>query len=312
MTDSTVALAEVPALLEERRRYEGWLTALDSRRDATPSHVFERVQSDYRGRLARVTESIASHRHAIEEERANVLSRHSLLEAEERMRRDERAELGLRAHVGELDESGSASAFAAVDHAIDALVEEKISLTARIVELNEMLIDPPAAEPARQSEAQGNAPVANVLPRTEGRPEASRTSQAIPRPLTPSGSFDDLAFLDALVGGESNQQAARSAAASTATSATSPTPAQSLTPARSSTPVRSSTPMRASTPVRPSNPAPPPAQAPSTPVPVDMPSVPSAAGGSSVAGEGDSAIDEPLAMNVTGNRPIVLRTGTST
>ena len=95
-------MSEVPGLIEERRRYEGWLVALDARRETTPKHVFDRVSADYRARLDRVAEQLASHRQAIEEERASVQSRLSLLEAEERLQRDERAELELRAHVGEL------------------------------------------------------------------------------------------------------------------------------------------------------------------------------------------------------------------
>ena len=54
MTDSNTALNEVPALLEERRKYEGWLSALEARRDSTPAHVFERVHNDYRTRLQQV------------------------------------------------------------------------------------------------------------------------------------------------------------------------------------------------------------------------------------------------------------------
>src|SRR5205807_6862705 len=111
LTDSIRSLSELPGLVAERRKYEGWLTALDARRETTPAHVFERVQSDYKARLARVTEQLESHRHIIEEERTNVRSRLSLLEAEERMRRDERAELDLRAHVGELEGEEASSAF---------------------------------------------------------------------------------------------------------------------------------------------------------------------------------------------------------
>ena len=128
MTDSNSSLNEVPALLDERRRYEGWLVALDGRRDSTPAHVFERVQADYRGRLERVAEKLASYRHAIEEERANVQSRLTLLEADERSCRDERAELELRVHVGELTGDEAERAFASVDETIGRLVGEKASL----------------------------------------------------------------------------------------------------------------------------------------------------------------------------------------
>src|SRR5919112_1443746 len=101
MTDSNRSLSELPGLVAERRRYEGWLVALEARRDSTPTHVFDRVRSDYQTRLARVQEQVEAHRHVVDEERTNVRSRLSLIEAEERMRRDERAELELRSHVGE-------------------------------------------------------------------------------------------------------------------------------------------------------------------------------------------------------------------
>ena len=100
MTDTNRSLSELPGLVAERRKFNGWLRALEARKETTPGHVFERVQSDYRTRLTRVEEQIEAHRHVVDEERANVRSRLSLLEAEERMRRDERSELDLRAHVG--------------------------------------------------------------------------------------------------------------------------------------------------------------------------------------------------------------------
>ena len=83
MTDSNRSMNDVHALVEERRRYEAWLEALDGRRDTTPAHVFERVQADYRSRLEQVANRLASHRQTIEDERASVMSRLSLLGAEE-------------------------------------------------------------------------------------------------------------------------------------------------------------------------------------------------------------------------------------
>src|SRR6185295_16130203 len=122
MTDSNRSMSEVPGLIEERRRYESWLAALEARRDSTPQHVFERVHADYRSRLDRVGEQLASHRQAIEDERTSVQSRLSLLEAEERLQRDERAELELRSHVGELVGDDADAAFRAVDETINKLV----------------------------------------------------------------------------------------------------------------------------------------------------------------------------------------------
>ena len=238
MTDSNRSLSELPGLLAERRRYESWLVALDARRETTPGHVFERVQADYRSRLGRVTEQLEAHRHIVEEERASVQSRLSLLQAEERMRRDERAELELRSHVGELIGEEAGTAFKTVDDAIERLLTEKSGLQARIDELATLLDDQPQA--GRWSPELSTAPVAS--PANEPRPPASErpaserhaperaperhsgerkateTQPAAVRPSTPPApapkpapqatdpSFDELAFLNTVVGaGDASQ-----------------------------------------------------------------------------------------------------------
>jgi hypothetical protein len=242
MTDSNRSLSELPALIAERRRYESWLVALDARRDSTPAHVFERVQSDYRSRLERVHEKVEAHRHIVDEERTNVESRLSLLDAEERMRRDERAELDLRAHVGELVGEDAASAFKAVDESIDQLVHEKQGLQARIDELAAMLdyretpstprasgetvradvlaaanalaASAAAANAAAPNGAAPNAaaatvavappPELKVVPPPPVAPPATRPAAAPEperaKPATTDGSFDELAFLNTVVG----------------------------------------------------------------------------------------------------------------
>jgi type IV secretory pathway VirB10-like protein len=239
MTDSTNPMSELPALLDERHRYESWLTALEARRAATPQHVFERVNADYRGRLQRVEEKIASHRQHILDERASLESRLSLLKAEEQLRRDERAELELRAHVGELSGNEAETAFRAVDDVINRLVAEKSVLEKRIGELDTLLeIRPtppapaaaapavptvqesvvekaPVREPQReasrepQREAQRQAP--REAPR-QSTPQPQRESQELRIPQTPGGSFDELAFLSEVVGQKDRPSGAASAA----------------------------------------------------------------------------------------------------
>ena len=180
MTDSNRSLSELPALIAERRRYESWLVALDARRDSTPSHVFERVESDYQARLARVVEQLEAHRHIIDEERNSVQSRLSLLEAEERMRRDERAELELRSHVGELVGDNALAAFKAVDDSIKQLVAEKHGLETRIDEL-EALLDQRYTPPAVRS--SGKTVEADVLAaEAAAREAAAREAQPAPPP----------------------------------------------------------------------------------------------------------------------------------
>jgi hypothetical protein len=201
MTESTNPMSELPALLEERQRYEAWLAALDARRDSTPNHVFERVQADYHGRLDRVEERLAAHRQSIQDERASLESRLSLLKAEEQLRRDERAELDLRAHVGELAGAEAQRSFRAVDDVIDQLVGEKSVLDHRIGELNALLEirprgstppapapeppPPPIPAPRVAAPAAAAAPPA---PRSAPPAAAAPAQPVAPRSAPPAGA----------------------------------------------------------------------------------------------------------------------------
>jgi hypothetical protein len=221
MTDTNRSLSELPGLVAERRKFDGWLRALDARRETTPIHVFERVQADYQARLARVHEQIEAHRHIVDEERANVKSRMSLLEAEERTRRDERAELDLRSHVGELVGDEATSAFKAVDDSIATLLGEKDELQARINELAALLEERETPVESRQAEpaaapAPTPAPIAGspaapapsvakpaTPPEPQTRPQAPLADvapAAKAQPATTDASFDELAFLNNVVG----------------------------------------------------------------------------------------------------------------
>jgi hypothetical protein len=220
MTDSDRSLSEVPGLIEERRRYDGWLAALDARKDSTPTHVFERVQADYRVRLQRVTEQLASYRQAIEEERASVQARIALLDAEEQLQRDERAEFELRSHVGELSHEDAEAAFAVVDSEIERLVTDKTGLTNRVDELVALLEEgktPAKPAPAIPAEAVTEssalsppdsfaaAPAQLSIEETlDSRESAEVVSTAGLATATAAsgsnGSFDELAFLSSVVG----------------------------------------------------------------------------------------------------------------
>jgi hypothetical protein len=153
MTEPNRSLDEVPALVAERKKFESWISALEARRETTPAHVFERVRADYASRLREVDDRLAAHRSTILDEKTNLESRRSLLEAEEQMRRDERAELELRAHVGELVGAESEAAFSTVDDALAKMGLEKDDLSKRIAELDGLLNLPgdAAAAPAASS-----------------------------------------------------------------------------------------------------------------------------------------------------------------
>ncbi len=211
MNETNRSLNEVPALIQERRRYEQWLAALDARRDTTPQHVLERVKADYQGRLQRVQEQLALHRQSILEERASVESRRSLIEAEEQLRRDERSELELRSHVGELAGAEADGAFRAVDDALEQLAHERKQLETRIEELEELLELRATPAPAAAAPPPVNAPPSAL----HGAPAQDRVQQhAAPRidervPGRGHEKFDELAFLSEVVGENASGQPAR-------------------------------------------------------------------------------------------------------
>ena len=221
MSDPNRSMNELPGLIEERRRYESWLATLESRRDATPQHVFDRVKADYTGRLQRVEEQLAVHSQAIQDERASLQSRRSLLEAEEQLRRDERAELELRSVVGEFAPGEAEAAFQSVDEALGQLAAEREGLDSRIKELDGLLqvkpatatSAPPVAPKSAPVPSRAPGPVAAPAPRPAGAPPfqpapRSRAHAAVSQEAdadksairTPGGTFDELAFLSEVVG----------------------------------------------------------------------------------------------------------------
>jgi hypothetical protein len=193
MSDPNRSMNELPALIEERRRYESWLATLESRRESTPQHVFDRVKADYTGRLQRVEEQLAVHSQAIQDERASLQSRRSLLEAEEQLRRDERAELELRSVVGEFAPGEAEAAFQSVDEALGQLAAERESLDSRIKELDGLLQARPSANhPAATAAAPANgsqgAP-ARPAPSTAAHQPATQTAR--PRAQAPAPEEQD-------------------------------------------------------------------------------------------------------------------------
>lgn len=180
MSDSKHSMNAVPALLDERRRYEAWLGALEARRDSTPAHVFDRVHADYTTRLRRVEEQLSSHHQSIQDERVSVQSRLALLEAEERMRLDERAELELRMQVGELTGPDAISAAGAVDDAIHQYATERAHLVRQLSELDALLAQR-AAEARTAAAARVQAPVAAAPPLAA--PPVTAPAAAQPTPL---------------------------------------------------------------------------------------------------------------------------------
>ncbi len=192
--DSEEGVTDVAALMAERQQYEAWLEALDTRRDSTAAHVFARVRADYEERLQRVVERLSAHRSDLEQRVSALGAELSSLDATEQARRDERAELELRAAVGELSQGEFEKAAADCDREIAKIVAKRDGVqeeAERTRSFLEAAIRPPTPTAPQRSVAAAPAP------RTSG---ATAMPQAAER-SRPSG-FDELAFLQTVVGAD--------------------------------------------------------------------------------------------------------------
>ncbi|MEA3245162.1 MAG: zinc finger Ran-binding domain-containing protein [Gemmatimonadota bacterium] len=180
---------EIESLLAERKKYEAWLAQLDARRDAAPSHVYERVHGDYRKRLDAVGEKLAAETGAIEDLVGELEGR---LEEEQdavTTRSDERAEAELRAAVGEFSEKEWAARRRKLDDAIDDLRSKFDATERELVVLKELLGSVsgtgaparPSLEQAAIARVTGDLAIAGDPPQAEvgaGEPAADEGDTA--------------------------------------------------------------------------------------------------------------------------------------
>lgn len=227
-------VSAVGALMEERRRYEAWLAALEARRAETPKHVFTRVHADYTARLEAVVERLVAHTDGLRAELTTLTTRLASLDEQQHRARDERAEAELRAHVGELTENAWKETIAASDALIASLAAQHAAAEDDLRRTRELLADaerpptpvpPPvqvgAAEPASaasaerpaRAEKQGapekSAPVPDTALGGAHVPDAEPASQDdgdTPKPG--DASFDELAFLQSVVDVANGEKAA--------------------------------------------------------------------------------------------------------
>lgn len=183
MTSQTAdGMDELTALLEERARYEKWLTQLNARREQTPAHVFERVHTDYAGRLSAVMDQLRSRAEGLQATVSSLQERVGALAAEEEQRRDARAEVELRAMVGEYSPEQADAELGVCDADIERLTADRSTATAELDRLQEIL------SLVRQPE-QRPAP-AQAGSRPLGAPPAGPEQAA---------AYDELAFLNSVV-----------------------------------------------------------------------------------------------------------------
>jgi hypothetical protein len=191
------SLDALQALLDERSRFEQWLAQLAMRREQTPAHVYERVRTDYSGRLDGVMDQLRSRGADLEGTAGSLDERVNDLLRQETARRDTRAEIELRALVGEFAAERAEGELAACDADINRLVGEREGVAAelhRIQEILTLIRQPAVTAPAATVPADSAAPAES--PAAGSRPAAPEPPA---RELRDSGTFDELAFLHSVV-----------------------------------------------------------------------------------------------------------------
>jgi len=178
------AMDDLNALLEERSRYEKWIAQLNAKREQTPPHVFERVRTDYATRLDAVMGQLRSQAEGLQGTATTLESRVNALASEESLRRDARAEIELRAMVGEYSADKANAELAACDSDIGKLEPERTGAAAELHRIQEIL-------------ALVRQPVGRTAPAPAPAP-ASRPLGA-PVPKREPDTSEELAFLNSVV-----------------------------------------------------------------------------------------------------------------
>jgi hypothetical protein len=185
MSQKDKRVEAVAALIADRRKYEGWLAALEAKRAETPDHVFFRVRSDYERRLSEVLEQLRSQAPALSERADALNARLAALVQEERTSHDRQHEAELRVSVGEFSQKAWEELVKQTADSAARIAAERTTIQAELEEIRELLAGKTATPDGSKRDYKA-APQGGLRPGTTGPP---------PPELPP----DELAFLRSLV-----------------------------------------------------------------------------------------------------------------
>ena len=196
MTDANNPISAIESLLAERRRYEGWLATLETRRETTPAHVYERVRTDYEARLVDVLERLGGRSSDLRQMVDTLSGKVQSLETDESTRRDGLAEAELRALVGEFEPDEWERLKAERDAEIERLAKERADARGELARIQELLsaanAEPRFATPAPGVVAASASPekrAPEASPRADGRGDgAAQPQSAAPAAPQPAAS----------------------------------------------------------------------------------------------------------------------------
>lgn len=182
-------LEALEALLAEKRKHEGYLAKLEERREGTPEHVFARLRDEYMTKL--MDAQVRAHAEAEALESGLEVDQAAVAEVEARLAalEEERVEGELREAVGELDSKEWQKRLIALNAGISMANKERDALTSAAERVRALL-----AEARGEPTMQAGAPI----PEPVSAKPAPRNSAAAPIANAPN--FDELAFLNSVVG----------------------------------------------------------------------------------------------------------------
>lgn len=177
------ALDALRALIAERQQYDQWISTLESKRDGTAEHVFNRVYSDYRSRLDRVVDEIRGHAAELQLSITALSARLGEVARDEEAKRDSLSEAELRAAVGEYDETQWESMRAEANRQLDKIAADRGSLEEQLAELESIR---KLSEVTAPSGGEGAPPGESRMADAEPLPTATAPALApIAEPVKP-------------------------------------------------------------------------------------------------------------------------------
>jgi len=220
----------IDALLEERARFQTWLTRLDAAGSDAPAAVRDKIRGDYQKRLEQVVEQLKGHAASVAEQLANLRLRQDDLANQEAKAQETLTEAELRHAVGEYEESEWERVRGGSERLLIDVREELARVSDEIARLGEVqaliAAAPPEPEPEAEVEPAAPKPAAAaaddwepMIPLADASPDipsmptpsaprftprgASRTSEptppkTLPFPQRAEPSPDEMAFLKSM------------------------------------------------------------------------------------------------------------------
>lgn len=186
-------------LLDERKRFEQWIATLESKRESTPQHVYERVHADYEQRLATVRHQLTERAGEIRSAISGLTDRLSRATEQETARVDELHEAELRAVVGEFTPEQGELRKREVEVDLKRFADEKKKISD---ELNQLLViieqTTDQGSPTEPAAAPAQPDATRVRSRTPSRSRAAMHNPPAIEEEKPSVPIESLAPTDGL------------------------------------------------------------------------------------------------------------------